>query len=91
MLSPYDKSLIQRLLGFSDAVALVAKTYKPHHLTLYAYDLAVAFNSFYVNTPKILEETNEDLKRFRLSLVKRTQDTLEKSFDLLAIKMPREM
>jgi arginyl-tRNA synthetase len=70
---------------------MVAKTYKPHHLALYAYDLAVGFNSFYVHTPKILEESDENLKQLRLALVSQTAATLEKAFDLLAIKMPSEM
>jgi arginyl-tRNA synthetase len=70
---------------------MVAKTYKPHHLALYAYDLAVGFNSFYVHTPKILEEKDEDLRDFRLSLVAKTASSLEKAFELLAIKMPSEM
>jgi arginyl-tRNA synthetase len=69
----------------------VAKTYKPHHLALYAYSLAVEFNSFYVHTPKILEEKDENLRSFRLALVAQTAKTLEKAFDLLAIKMPSEM
>jgi arginyl-tRNA synthetase len=72
-------------------VDTVAKTYKPHHLALYAYDLAVGFNSFYVHTPKILEESNENLKEFRLALVTKTARTLKKALDLLAIKMPSEM
>lgn len=68
-----------------------AETYKPHHLALYAYELAVTFNSFYVHTPKILEEKDENLKNLRLSLVAKTAETLEKAFDLLGIKMPSEM
>ena len=58
-LSSYDKSLIQILYSFDEIVNTVAKTYKPHHLALYAYDLAVVFNSFYVHAPKILEENDE--------------------------------
>jgi arginyl-tRNA synthetase len=72
-------------------VDTVAKTYKPHHLALYAYDLAVVFNSFYVHTPKILEEKDENLRDFRLALVERSADTIEKAFDLLGIRMPSEM
>ncbi len=90
-LSSYDKSLIQVLWWFESAVDTVAKTYKPHHLALYAYSLAVEFNSFYVHTPKILEEKDENLRSFRLALVAQTAKTLEKAFDLLAIKMPSEM
>jgi arginyl-tRNA synthetase len=90
-ISSYDKSLIQMLLKFDEVVGTVAKTYKPHHLALYAYDLAVAFNSFYVHTPKILEEKDETLRNLRLSLVKKSSETLEKAFALIGIKMPSEM
>ena len=90
-MTEHDKSLIQTLARFEEAVDTVAKTYKPHHLALYAYDLAVEFNSFYVHTPKILEETVEQLKSFRLGLVRKTADTLQKAFELLAIEMPSEM
>ncbi|MBP9812594.1 arginine--tRNA ligase, partial [Candidatus Gracilibacteria bacterium] len=90
-ISSYDKSLIQMLLKFDEVVATVAKTYKPHHLALYDYDLAVAFNSFYVHTPKILEEKDEVLRNLRLSLVKKSSETLEKAFALIGIKMPSEM
>ncbi|GAB0174815.1 MAG: arginine--tRNA ligase [Candidatus Altimarinota bacterium] len=90
-LSSHDKSLIQMLARFDEVVATVAKTYKPHHLALYAYDVAVAFNSFYVHTPKILEEKDENIRNFRLALVKKSSETIEIAFDLLGIKMPSEM
>ena len=90
-LAPYDKSLIQTLTRFDEIVNTVAKTYKPHHLALYAYDLAVAFNSFYVHTPKIREEKDARLKDFRLQLVEKTSEKLALTFNLLGIHMPREM
>lgn len=90
-LSPYDKSLIQKLREFDKKVADMLAKYKPHIMANYAYELAVAFNSFYVHTPKILEENNTELKNLRLSLVAKTAETLKKSFELLAIEMPSEM
>ncbi len=87
----YDKSLIQSLALFSNAVDTTAKTYKPHHIALYAYSLAVTFNGFYVHTPKILEEENITLRDFRLTLVEKTTETLKKAFELLGIEMPSEM
>lgn len=90
-LSQYDKSLIQSLALFQDAIDTTAKTYKPHHIALYAYSLAVNFNSFYVHTPKILEEENTELRNFRLMLVHETAETLKKAFKLLGIEMPSEM
>lgn len=90
-ISTYDKSLIQILSAYEWVIDTVAKTYKPHHLALYAYDVAVEFNSFYVHTPKILEEKNAELKAFRLALVAKTAEILKQSFELLAIEMPSEM
>ncbi len=72
-------------------IQATADTYKPHTLALYCYDLAVCFNSFYVHTPKILEESNIDLKNIRLTLCKLTSEKLTLGFDLLGIKMPSEM
>jgi arginyl-tRNA synthetase len=60
-------------------------------LATYSYNLAVSFNSFYVHTPKILEESDTAIKNFRLTLISKTTDTLKKSFELLGIKMPTEM
>jgi arginyl-tRNA synthetase len=91
ILSPFDKSLIQALAEMNSIIEQVAESYKPHHLALYAYRLASIFNSFYVHTPKILEEKDENLKNFRLSLVKQTTKQLELAFELLGIKMPSEM
>lgn len=90
-LSTHDKSLIQSLALFSDVVDTTAKTYKPHHIAIYTYNLAVIFNGFYVHTPKIVEEENTDLRDFRLALVHETAETLRKAFSLLGIEMPSEM
>ncbi|MBP6981537.1 arginine--tRNA ligase [Candidatus Gracilibacteria bacterium] len=90
-ISASDKLLIQTLAGFDEAVMNTAKTYKPHHIALYAYELAGNFNSFYVHTPKILDEENESIRAFRLTMIQKTKQTLEKSFELLGIHMPSEM
>jgi len=44
-----------------------------------------------VHTPKILEEQDGNLRNFRLSLIAKVRDTLEKGFELLAIEMPERM
>ena len=75
----------------NESILQAAKSYKPHHLAIYAYNLAVSFNSFYVHTPKILEESNSQIKHFRLSLINQTREQLKTVFELLAIKMPTEM
>ena len=89
--SPYDTALIRILAEMENKIQTTADTYKPHTLALYCYDLAVCFNSFYVHTPKILEETDESLKNLRLTLCRLTHEKLTLGFDLLAIRMPSEM
>jgi arginyl-tRNA synthetase len=90
-LSPFDKTLIKTLAEMESIIEQVATTYKPHHLALYAYKLATEFNSFYVHTPKIREEQDENVKKFRFTLVHQTAKQLELAFELLGIKMPSEM
>ncbi|MDD2693999.1 MAG: arginine--tRNA ligase [Candidatus Gracilibacteria bacterium] len=90
-LSSFDKSLIQTLRRMETIVQETAEKYKPHILALYCYDLAVAFNSFYVHTPKILEESDENLKQFRLALCEQFVNQIRTGFELLGMKMPSEM
>lgn len=90
-LSPYDTALIRTLAEMPSKIQMTADTYKPHTLALYCYDLAVCFNSFYVHTPKILEESDAHLKSLRLNLCRLTHEKLTLGFDLLAIRMPSEM
>jgi len=90
-LSDHDRSCLRQLSFFERAVTDSATKYKPHILALYCYDLAVAFNSFYVHTPKILEEQDENLRAFRLALIAKTHETLAKGFELLAIPLPERM
>jgi arginyl-tRNA synthetase len=90
-LSEYDKSLIRTLARMQSVIEETAEKYKPHILALYTYELAVTFNSFYVHTPKILEEQDIVLKAFRMSLIAQTTHQLKLGFELLGIHMPSEM
>ena len=90
-LSEYDTALIRTLAMMDEKIMDSANKYKPHTLALYCYDLAVCFNSFYVHTPKILEESDINMKNLRLTLCRLVSEKLTLGFDLLAIKMPSEM
>lgn len=90
-LTSYDIDLMKTLFRFDEAVLDAATKYKPHILAQYCFSLANTFNSFYAHTPKILEEASESLRSTRLALVEKTSQTLEKWFELLAIKMPSKM
>lgn len=87
----YDRSLFLKLMGFDPAVESVIEKLKPHTLANYAYELATSFSAFYVHTPKLIEESDTDLRSFRLGLVEKTAEALKKAFDILAIRMPSEM
>lgn len=89
--SSYDTALIQKNAEFEKKILETLKKYKPHIIAQYAYELATVFNSFYVHTPKIVEEVHQDLKIFRLLLVQKTAHTLQQALKLLAIEMPSEM
>ncbi len=89
--SEFDRLLLLKLARFEESVRAVTEKYKPHLLAIYAYELATTFSTFYVHTPKLLEESNEALRAFRLSLVEKTAETLKKAFEILAIDMPSEM
>ncbi len=91
ILSPYDTALIRTLGEMEDKILDTANKYKPHILALFCYDLAVCFNSFYVHTPKILDESDENLKHLRLELCDLVAKKLTLGFDLLGMKMPSEM
>lgn len=90
-LSQFDKSIIKKLSQFEEKILESANKYKPHIIAQYYYELAWEFNSFYVNTPKILEEQNMELKNLRLTLIEKTKEVLHKWFELLAMEMPDEM
>ncbi len=89
--SEYDKKLIQILLRKDAIIQETASKYKPHILANYVYEVATTFNSFYVHTPKILEETNKELKNIRLGIILETTENLKCCFHLLGIHMPTEM
>jgi len=90
-LSQYDRVCLRRLSFFDKAVIDSSTKYKPHILATYCYELATEFNAFYVHTSKILEEQDADIRNFRLNLIQKVSETLQKGFELLAIKMPEKM
>ncbi len=90
-LSPFDKNLILLLAKKEEVIDSMLQSHKPHHLAMYAYELATTFSSFYVHTPKLLEEWDADLKAIRLSLVHQTVTTMAEAFKILAIPLPNKM
>ncbi len=86
---PHEQSLAKHLLRSGDAINLVARELKPHHLATYLYDVATKFHAFYEHCPVI--QSDEPLRSSRLALCDVTARTLAQGLDLLGIEHPEQM
>lgn len=86
-----DIAVIKQLQAFPEVVQNAADKYSPALIANYVYDLVKEFNSFYQNVPKIVEEENEDLKKFRLLLCYKTAEVVKSACGLLGIEVPEQM
>ncbi|MBI2592615.1 MAG: arginine--tRNA ligase [Candidatus Colwellbacteria bacterium] len=87
--SEADLNLILKLSGFPDVLAETSRTYFPHYLTDYLYDLARATNLFYETEPVLKSEPG--LKSARLALIAALTETLKTGLNLLGIKTPEKL
>ena len=62
---------------------------EPHRLCGYLYDLAKAFNTFYLNCP--VDKADEPLRGNRIALCQLAATTLRDGLDLLGIAAPERM
>ncbi len=88
--SKAERDLALTLLGLQEALERAFEKRMPSDVCEYAYTLANRFSSFYRDC-YILNEEDEILKNFRLFLTEKTETTLKKSFDCLAIPVPKKM
>ena len=84
-----EVSLIKKLLGFPDAVAIAANHREPHRLITYLNELASEFTSFYHDCRIIGEET--ELMHARAELAKATARVLANGLTILGINAPDRM
>ncbi|MFB9121239.1 arginine--tRNA ligase [Bergeyella porcorum] len=85
-----EKELITRLAEFKEVIVKAAETLSPAQLANYIYDLVKAYNSFYQNNP-ILNQDDEAVKNFRLTLSHLTAKTIKKGLNLLGIGVVNRM
>jgi len=81
--------LIKLLSQFSDVIADVARTYKPHILAQYLITLAQAFSEFYQRCP-VISERKQEMKALLL-LVDGVRQVLVNGLFLLGLQAPEEM
>ena len=88
-LSPTERALVVKVLGFGDAVEQVARTARPHILCDYLFELAGAFSTFYTDHPVLKAEP--PLRASRLQLCAIVAETLERGLELLGIEVLERM
>ena len=89
-LSEKEKSLVSKLNDYEKAIAVAGKEYSPAIIANYCYDLAREYSQFYASH-YILNEENEELKKFRLFLSNEVGKVIEKAMNLLGAEIPERM
>ena len=85
----HERDLIRLVGCFEIQVRDAANNFSPKIIARYSYDLAAAFNGFYEHV-RILDSEGE-LARARICLVRSFMSVLEKSLDLIGITTPARM
>jgi arginyl-tRNA synthetase len=87
--TPGEIALARKILKFADAVRLATETLSPHFMSLYLYELAGEFSTFY-NADKVIVAEPEVRAR-RLILCSRTLLVLETGLGLLGLRVLERM
>ena len=86
--TPQEIALARKLVKFSDAVQLATNTLRPHFLSLYLYELAGEFSTFYAADKVIVDDPA--VRARRLLLCHRTLIELEAGLHLLGLRTDLE-
>ena len=89
-LSSKEIRLIKILNSYPQKIAEAAAALSPAVIANYAYELAKEFNQYYHDT-RILQEEDQDVRRFRLVLIQTVAEVLVKAMDILGIQLPERM
>jgi arginyl-tRNA synthetase len=88
---PEEKALVLALDGFNAAVQLAFEKRAPHFVAEHVFTVAQAFSTFYMNSPKIVDESDQTIRGSRLRLVRTVLTQLELGLSLLGIQIPERM
>jgi arginyl-tRNA synthetase len=89
-LNQSEKELIMHLANYKIIVEKAAEVLSPALVANYVYDLVKTYNSFYQSNP-IMNQEDENVKQFRLSVSDLTAKTIKKSLLLLGIETVNRM
>ncbi|MBR2342283.1 MAG: arginine--tRNA ligase [Alphaproteobacteria bacterium] len=86
-----ERNLLIGILDFERTVHSAFENRATDMIANYAYDLCQLINTFYHNCPILREDIDTKTRAGRLHIVRRAQDTLAKTIDLMGLKIPSEM
>jgi arginyl-tRNA synthetase len=85
-----ESELIYMLNEYPATIKKAGDDYSPAVIANYVYELAKTFNQFYAEI-SIMNETDANKQKFRLSLIKVVAETISKAMGLLGIEVPTRM
>jgi len=86
-----EKEMIMLLAKYPSEIQSAAKMHSPALLANYLYEVAKMFNKFYHETPPIIKEDNEAVKKHRLNLSFVTANVLKNGMRILGITVAERM
>ena len=85
-----ESALIKILVTFPDVVKEAGENHSPALVANFVYELVKEFNQFYHDFT-IMNEPNDEIRKFRLLLAKTIGHTIKNGFSLLGIEVPERM
>jgi len=90
VISDKECSLIKILSSFPDAIKEAGENHSPALVANFVYELVKEFNQFYHDVT-IMNEPDQQVRKFRLLLAKTIGRTIRSGFMLLGIEVPDRM
>lgn len=87
---PSELALIRKMLALPEIITVAANAVAPHHLTLYATELATAFHAFYRDC-RVVDPDALPLTAARLLLARAAKSVLARVLQLMGMDAPDRM
>ncbi|MDO5028042.1 MAG: arginine--tRNA ligase [Bacillota bacterium] len=81
--------ILKNIYSFSETIFDAGQKYQPFFISRHLVSLCQAYNSYYANTPILVED--KELKKARLALSYATKTVLRNGLRLLGMKAPEKM
>lgn len=86
-----ELAFLRKALELSEVLEAIARTYEPHRLAFYAYELAATFHPMYEESRVLHSEVDEPTRLARLRLYRAAQALLARVLDLMGMSAPDVM